>query len=79
MYCAVDDAIYINASLSKLSLSLSPSPPSSLFLSLFLSFSYQIVTEYKDNQLQLVLDALERMHAHLTAAVVSNDLLFLQA
>lgn len=75
MYCAVDDAIYINASLSKLSLS----PPPSLFLSLFLSFSYQIVTEYKDNQLQLVLDALERMHAHLTAAVVSNDLLFLQA
>lgn len=75
MYCAVDDAIYINASLSKLSLS----PPPPLFLSLFLSFSYQIVTEYKDNQLQLVLDALERMHAHLTAAVVSNDLLFLQA
>lgn len=27
----------------------------------------------------MVLDALERMHAHLTAAVVSNDLLFLQA
>ena len=27
----------------------------------------------------MVLDALERMHAHLTAAVVSNDPLFLQA
>jgi hypothetical protein len=27
----------------------------------------------------MVLDALERMHAHLTAAVVSNDVLFLQA
>jgi len=39
---------------------------------------FQIVTEYKDNQLSMVLDALERMHAHLTAAVVSNDQLFLQ-
>ncbi|KAK2984371.1 hypothetical protein RJ640_005387 [Escallonia rubra] len=37
---------------------------------------FQIITEYKDNQLSLVLDALERMHAHLTAAVVSNNLLF---
>lgn len=26
----------------------------------------------------MVLEALERMHAHLTAAVVSNDLIFLQ-
>ncbi|CAK9159957.1 unnamed protein product, partial [Ilex paraguariensis] len=40
---------------------------------------FQIITEYKDNQLSMVLDALERMHAHLSAAVVSNDLLFLQA
>ncbi|KAL0355602.1 UNVERIFIED_CONTAM: putative aldehyde dehydrogenase [Sesamum radiatum] len=39
---------------------------------------FQIVTEYKHNQIPLVLDALERMHAHLTAAVVSNDLLFQQ-
>jgi 1-pyrroline-5-carboxylate dehydrogenase len=39
---------------------------------------FQIVTEYKDNQLSMVLDALERMHAHLTADVVSNDQLFLQ-
>nr|XP_043621839.1 probable aldehyde dehydrogenase [Erigeron canadensis] len=39
---------------------------------------FQIITEYKDNQLQLVLDALEKMHAHLTAAVVSNDPLFIQ-
>lgn len=38
----------------------------------------QIITEYKRNQLSVVLDALERMHAHLTAAVVSNDPLFLQ-
>lgn len=38
----------------------------------------QIVTEYKDTQLSMVLDALEKMHAHLTAAVVSNDVLFLQ-
>ncbi|TYJ99100.1 putative aldehyde dehydrogenase isoform X1 [Cucumis melo var. makuwa] len=39
---------------------------------------FQIVTEYKRDQLSVVLDALERMHAHLTAAVVSNDPLFLQ-
>lgn len=39
---------------------------------------FQIVTEYKADQLPLVLDALERMHAHLTAAVVSNDVNFLQ-
>ncbi|PIN21105.1 Aldehyde dehydrogenase [Handroanthus impetiginosus] len=39
---------------------------------------FQVVTEYKHNQLHLVLNALERMHAHLTAAVVSNDPLFVQ-
>ncbi|GLU12327.1 hypothetical protein SLE2022_290150 [Rubroshorea leprosula] len=39
---------------------------------------FQIVTEYKKDQLPLVLDALERMHAHLSAAVVSNDPIFLQ-
>ncbi|KAF8390248.1 hypothetical protein HHK36_024773 [Tetracentron sinense] len=39
---------------------------------------FQIVTDYKADQLPMVLDALERMHAHLTAAVVSNDFLFLQ-
>ncbi|KAK2663986.1 hypothetical protein Ddye_002560 [Dipteronia dyeriana] len=39
---------------------------------------FQIVTEYKQDQLPMVLNALERMHAHLTAAVVSNDPLFLQ-
>jgi 1-pyrroline-5-carboxylate dehydrogenase len=38
----------------------------------------QILTEYKDEDLPLVLEACERMHAHLTAAVVSNDVLFLQ-
>lgn len=37
------------------------------------------MTEYKKDQLPLVLDALERMHAHLTAAVVSNDPIFIQA
>ncbi|RVW90512.1 Delta-1-pyrroline-5-carboxylate dehydrogenase 12A1, mitochondrial [Vitis vinifera] len=30
---------------------------------------FQVVTDYKDNQLPRVLEALERMHAHLTAAV----------
>ncbi|XP_039039739.1 probable aldehyde dehydrogenase [Hibiscus syriacus] len=39
---------------------------------------FQIITEYKKDQLAMVLDALERMHAHLTAAVVSNDHIFLQ-
>ncbi|XP_043805985.1 probable aldehyde dehydrogenase isoform X1 [Manihot esculenta] len=39
---------------------------------------FQIITDYKKDQLPLVLEALERMHAHLTAAVVSNDPLFLQ-
>lgn len=39
---------------------------------------FQIITDYKKEQLPMVLDALERMHAHLTAAVVSNDPLFLQ-
>ncbi|KAK9996001.1 hypothetical protein SO802_020687 [Lithocarpus litseifolius] len=39
---------------------------------------FQIITDYKNEQLPMVLDALERMHAHLTAAVVSNDPLFLQ-
>ncbi|CAI0399342.1 unnamed protein product [Linum tenue] len=39
---------------------------------------FQVVTEYKESQLSMVLEALERMHAHLTAAVVSNDVLFLQ-
>ncbi|XP_058074885.1 delta-1-pyrroline-5-carboxylate dehydrogenase 12A1, mitochondrial isoform X2 [Magnolia sinica] len=39
---------------------------------------FQIVTEYKQDQLEMVLDACERMHAHLTSAVVSNDILFLQ-
>ncbi|RRT68471.1 hypothetical protein B296_00036843 [Ensete ventricosum] len=38
----------------------------------------QIVTYYKHDQLSEVLNACERMHAHLTAAVVSNDPLFLQ-
>lgn len=39
---------------------------------------FQVVTDYKDHQLPIVLEALEKMHAHLTAAVVSNDPLFLQ-
>lgn len=39
---------------------------------------FQIVTEFKDSELDLVLEALERMNAHLTAAIVSNDVLFQQ-
>ena len=38
----------------------------------------QIITEYKDSELELVLGALERMSQHLTAAVVSNDIAFQQ-
>ena len=37
----------------------------------------QVVTEYDDSQLQDVLDLTERMEHHLTAAVVSNDIHFL--
>lgn len=37
---------------------------------------FQIIVDYKDDQLDLVLAALERVHAHLTAAVVSNDVIF---
>ena len=36
----------------------------------------QIVTSYKADEESKVLDACERMHAHLTAAIVSNDLEF---
>lgn len=39
---------------------------------------FQIITNYRHDQLPMVLDACERMHAHLTAAVVSNDIKFLQ-
>ena len=37
---------------------------------------FQIIVDYTDNQVDLVLEALERVHAHLTAAVVSNDVHF---
>lgn len=39
---------------------------------------FQVLTEYSDATLPRVLEACERMDAHLTAAVVSNDLPFLQ-
>ena len=37
---------------------------------------FQILVEYKDSELDLVLEAIERMSHHLTAAVVSNDSTF---
>jgi len=37
---------------------------------------YQVVVNYTDEQLPLVLEACERMQSHLTAAVVSNDVGF---
>lgn len=37
---------------------------------------FQVITYYNDDNLDLVLEALERMSHHLTAAVVSNDLEF---
>jgi 1-pyrroline-5-carboxylate dehydrogenase len=40
--------------------------------------AFQVVVEYADNELDSVLECLERMSAHLTAAVVSNDVLFQQ-
>jgi len=39
---------------------------------------FQVVTEWGGSQLPLVLEALERMANHLTAAVVSNDINFVQ-
>ena len=38
----------------------------------------QVLTSYDDEELPLVLDACERMDAHLTAAVVSSDEMFSQ-
>lgn len=38
----------------------------------------QVLTEYTDEQLPLVLEATEKLDAHLTAAVVSNNPLFTQ-
>ena len=37
-----------------------------------------MLTEFKDTELPRVLEATERLEAHLTAAVVSNDALFTQ-
>ena len=37
---------------------------------------FQIVTEYDDSTFNLMLDCVERIDEHLTAAIVSNDLAF---
>ncbi|EFJ40853.1 aldehyde dehydrogenase [Volvox carteri f. nagariensis] len=39
---------------------------------------FQVVTEWREGQLPAVLEACERMSHHLTAAVVSNDINFVQ-
>jgi len=39
---------------------------------------FQVITEYTDEQLPRMLGALEKMNNHLTAAVVSNDINFVQ-
>lgn len=39
---------------------------------------FQIITSYTHDELPLVLEACERMSHHLTAAVVSNDINFIQ-
>jgi len=39
----------------------------------------QVVTEYTDEQVPVLLDVLEKMTNHLTAAVVSNDINFVQS
>lgn len=38
---------------------------------------FQIVTEFEDSELNVVLDILEKYDAHLTAGIASNDQLFL--
>ena len=38
----------------------------------------QVLTEYNDYEVDTVLQITEKMHAHLTAAIVSNDALFVQ-
>ena len=42
------------------------------------SFPFQVITEYDDSEVDDVLQVTEKMEAHLTAAIVSNDALFLQ-
>ena len=37
---------------------------------------FQIIVDYSEEEIPLVLQALERVDAHLTAAVVSNDVIF---
>ena len=44
----------------------------------FLAVNLQVITEYSDEQLPMVLEATEKLEAHLTAAVVSNDAQFTQ-
>jgi len=44
----------------------------------FLAGNLQVITEYSDEQLPMVLEATEKLEAHLTAAVVSNDAQFTQ-
>ena len=39
---------------------------------------FSIVTEYTDHKFEFVLECLERMNSHLTAAVVSSDPVFTQ-
>lgn len=39
---------------------------------------FQVITEYKDSDISHVLDICDRMEAHLTAAVVSNDIHFVE-
>ena len=43
-----------------------------------LALPLQVLTEYDDSEVDTVLQVTEKMHAHLTAAIVSNDVHFLQ-
>lgn len=38
---------------------------------------FQVITEYRNDEVEIVLDSLERMNHHLTGAVVSSDTKFL--
>lgn len=48
-----------------------------LYLAADSTFMLQVIAEYDDAELEQVLEVTEMLNAHLTAAVVSNDVQFL--
>jgi 1-pyrroline-5-carboxylate dehydrogenase len=45
-------------------------------MSMGFTIHLQIIVDYRDDELPKVLEALERVSANLTAAIVSNDVRF---